>query len=144
FTNLVEDAQRLGKDPINNISLGKEIAEFVNTALKRGKLGVELGSHEINLEKHARALSNTFFSTRTISSQIRMLNPSTYVTASPFVRKQYIKAMLRTVGTWWTIAELTEFASSKVSVSKDPTSADFGKIRIGNVRIDPPGGLQQF
>lgn len=145
FENLINDAEKQGLDPTGkNLLLGKQIAEFVNTAVRRGRIGVEAGSHELNLEKSARLLSNTLFSPRSISSQIRMLNPSTYVMAQPFVRKQYMAAMIRQVGTWWTLAEAAALLSKNVSVSHDPNSADFGKIKIGNVRIDPPGGLQQF
>lgn len=142
FEIFIKQATSQGLDPMNNIPLGKEIAEAVNTMLKRGKLGVEVGSHQINVEKHARLLSNLFFSPRGIASDVRMLNPSTYATASPFVRRKLISGMARRVGTWWTLAELSQLAGA--SVSKDPNSADFGKIRIGNTRIDPPGGLQQF
>lgn len=145
FENLIIDAEKQGLDPTGkNLALGKEIADFVNTAVRRGKIGIEAGSHELNLEKHARALSNVLFSPRSISSQIRMLNPSTYVMAQPFVRRQYLAAMVRQVGTWWTIAEVASLLSKNVTVSHDANSADFGKIKIGNVRIDPPGGLQQF
>ena len=161
FEMLITDAQKLGKDPLNNLALGQEIAEFVNTALKRGTLGFEtpfiakknvkgdyspsnlkIKNQQVKLEKYSRLLANTFFSPRTISSQMRMLNPSTYVFADPFVRKQYLKAMVRNVGVWWTIAGLAKFGGAKVST--DPNSADFGKIRIGDTRIDVPGGLQQW
>lgn len=157
FESLVNNAQKLntlGKaggitrlgdvtpSPFTDLNFGREIADFVNTATKRGKLGVEAGSHEINLEKYQRALGNAFFSPRSIASDVRMLNPSTYITASPFVRRQYMTAMLRRVGAWWTMASLAQVAGAQVS--KDPTSSDFGKIKIGNTRIDPPGGLQQF
>jgi len=147
FETLVNDATKDGLNPQSNLVLGREIAEFVNTATSIGKLGVEIGiskklSKEFNLERNARLLSNTFFSPRKISSEIRMLNPSTYIMANPFVRKQYLSALVRRIGTWWTIAGLAQMAGA--SVSKDPTNADFGKIKIGNTRIDPPGGLQQY
>lgn len=144
FTDLIEDLKGLGHDPLNNIPLGQAAAEFVNTALKRGKLSIEIGKHELNLEDHAKLLANVAFSPRTYSSQIRMMNPSTYIMAPPGVRKQYIYALGRTLGVWGTIAGLSKMASDNVSVSMDPNSADFGKIRIGNTRIDLPGGMQQF
>lgn len=160
FESLIKDAVELNRNkqlggvtgnllskdvtpnPMQDLTFGKSIADFVNTSLRRGKLGIEAGSHELNLEKHARLLSNVFFSPRMISSQIRTLNPSTYIMANPYVRKQYLASMVRQVGTWWTIAGLAQLGGA--SVSKDPNSADFGKIRIGNTRIDVPGGLQQY
>lgn len=165
-TNLVDDAialNKLGKsggitgnlftnhvvpNPMQDLNFGKQIGEFVNTSTKVGKLGVEVGNHELNLEKHTRALANAFFSPRGIASQVRMLNPSTYVMADPFIRKQYVKAIIRQVGVWWTLAESAktgaQFVGAHVQVNHDPTSSDFGKIKIGNMRIDPPGGLQQY
>lgn len=160
LTNLVNDAVKLSEsgksggltgnmftnkptpNPLKDLTAGKAIAEMINTSLKRGKLGVEVGNYEVNLEKQARFLSNTFFSPRSISSEIRVLNPSTYIMTNPFVRKQYVTNMVRRVGMWWTLAGLASLGGAKVS--RDITSPDFGKIRIGDTRIDPPGGLQQF
>lgn len=139
FENLINAAKSNG--PVTTAQ-AREIAEFVNTATGVGKLGVEVGSHEISMERGAKLLSNTFFSPRKMASEIRMMNPSTYIMASPQVRAEYLKAMARRVGVWWTMAGLAELGGAQVS--KDPNSADFGKIRIGNTRIDPPGGMQQF
>lgn len=129
-------------NPLTDLTAGKKIADFINTSLHRGKLGIEAGNYNVNLEKNARLLSNTFFSPRNIASQIRMLNPSTYIMAPPQIRRQYLAAMTRQVALWWTMAQLAEWGGAKIS--KDATSADYGKIRIGNARIDPPGGLQQY
>ena len=142
FESMINDAAKLGLDPRRNIHVGKEIAGFVNTTLKRGQLGAEFGKHSLNLERHSKLLSNLLFSPRSVSSEIRMLNPSTYINASPLVRKAYTEALVRRVGTWWTMAGLAQLGGA--SVSKDPTNPDFGKIRIGDTRIDPPGGLQQY
>jgi len=129
-------------NPLTDLTAGKKIADFINTSLGRGRLGVEVGKHEVNLENSARLLSNTFFSPRMISSHTRMLNPSTYIMAPPQIRREYLAAMIRQVSLWWSMGQLAEFGGAQVS--KDATSADFGKIKIGNMRIDPPGGLQQY
>lgn len=119
-----------------------EIANFVNHATGRGKLEVGVGNKNINLEQHVKLLSNTLFSPRLIASRVKFLNPSTYVQASPMVRAEYLKGLARSIGTWWAIAGLAEIAGA--TVSKDPNSADFGKIKIGNTRIDPGAGFQQY
>lgn len=142
FENLVNDAKSEGLDPIKNLPLLKELAEFVNTTTGAGKLGIELGKHQVDLERNTKLLANIFFSPRKIASEVRMLNPSTYVFAQPQVRKEYAKALLRRMATWWTMAGLAQMGGA--AVSKDPTNPDFGKIRIGKTRIDPPGGMQQF
>jgi len=65
--------------------------------------------------------------------------------ASPYVRKQYLKAAVSTAGAWFAFAELAKMAGGdEVQVSTDPTSADFGKVRIGDTRLDAAGGFQQF
>jgi hypothetical protein len=71
-----------------------------------------------------------------------MLNPSTYIMASPQVRKQYTYAMLRSIGAWWGIAQLGQMAGG--TVVTDPNNPDFGKIKIGDTRLDPGAGFQQF
>ena len=160
--SLIKDAQALNKadsaggifsigktttDPLKDLTLARGIAEFINDATGRGSLKTSVGigskfSKEINLEHSSKILSDTLFSPRLMASRIRMLNPQTYIMANPFVRKQYLYGMLRAVGGWWTMASLGEMAGAKIS--KDPNNADFGKIRIGNTRIDPGGGFQQF
>jgi hypothetical protein len=161
FTNaekLYEEAKRTGKDksgffttksdnpelmnPRTNNVLLKQLGEIVNTSLKRGTLGAEAGPINVQLEKHARLLSNTFFSPRNIASEARMLNPSTYVMSSPQVRRAYLEGMARRVAMWTTFAGLAKYTGA--SVSTDPDNSDFGKIKIGDTRIDLPGGLQQF
>lgn len=139
---LVKDSKVMGMDVTRNLPVARQIAEFINDATGRGSLKISIGTKKINLERSARLLTDTFFSPRLIASRIRMLNPSTYIMSNPFVRRQYTHAMLRTIGAWWGIASLAEMAGAYVS--KDPTSADFGKIRIRNTRIDPAGGFQQY
>lgn len=121
-------------DPLNNAVLGKQIGDFINNATGRGSLGP--------LEDHVKLLSNVLFSPRGIAAKVQMFNPMNYVATEPLVRQQYIKAAARQAGAWWAMAGLSTLAGA--TVSRDPNSADFGKIKIGNTRIDPPGGLQQF
>lgn len=122
------------KDVLNNDVLGKQIADLINNTTGRGSLGP--------LENHVRLLSNTLFSPRGIAARIQQFNPMNYTTTDPFIRQQYVKAMARQVTAWWTMAGLSQLVGA--TVSRDPNNADFGKIKIGNTRIDPPGGLQQF
>lgn len=70
-----------------------------------------------------------------------MLNPMTYTGLDPMVRQEYVKGLMRSAATWMGFAGLASMAGAKVSL--DPTNADFGKIRIGDTRIDPGAGFQQ-
>jgi hypothetical protein len=147
FKQLLTDSGIWDGRNITNEPLAREIAEFVNTTTGRGKLQFKVGVSQqygktVDFEQSAKRLTDILFSPRLIASRAAMLNPSTYLMANPTVRKEYAKAMLRTIGAWWTIASMLELAGG--DVSKDPTNADYGKIRFGNTRIDPGGGFQQF
>jgi hypothetical protein len=137
------EAQNL--NPYHNLQLGKDIADFVNTATGHGPLKTHILPHksaEISLEGSAQKLGYVMFSPGLLASRVRMLNPSTYIMAPPFVRKQYVKAALSSAAAWYGFTELSKMAGGEVG--QDPTSADFGKVKIGDTRIDPGGGFLQF
>jgi hypothetical protein len=132
-----------------NIPLAKEFAEFINDSTGTGSLKTKLGvsekysTRELNLEASVDKLSHVLFSPRLLARNIRMLNPSTYIMANPAVRKQYLLSMTRSIGSWAALASAVEI-SGVGEVTLDPRSSDFGKIRIGNTRLDPGAGLAQF
>lgn len=134
FNNLVDSAIAAGRNPKEDLSLAHELAGYVNTATGRGNLG--------SLERYATGLNNALFSPRFIKSRIDMLNPATYIKADPLVRKEYLKSALAITSMGTTMGQLARMAGAEVS--GEPTSADFGKIKIGNTRIDPFGGFQQY
>ena len=150
FENLMKDAQRDflagtkgARDPHTDLVYAKEIAAFVNTATGRGPLKVSfLGEKEHDFERNAKFLTDALFSPRLMASRVRMLSPGTYMMASPFVRKQYLKSLLAVAGASGTMSTLAAMAGADVSL--DPNDADFGKIRIGNTRLDTAGGFQQY
>lgn len=144
------------RNPYTDLPFAKELADFVNTATGRGPMriahptieGGRIRLKESSLEQYSKGLTNVLFSPRLFFAHVRMLNPATYAMASPFVRKQHLKALLSTAGAWSTVSGLAYMAGQTglgdVSVSMDTNDADFGKIRIGNTRIDPAGGFQQY
>lgn len=138
FDNLVEQAERQGLNPRKNLALAKQIAQYVNNASGRGSLGA--------LEKNADQLAAVFFSPKLIASRVQMLNkilnPFSYKMTNPWVRRQYWKSMIGMATTWTTLGTLAKLGGADVSL--DPDSADFGKIKIGNTRLDPAGGFQQY
>jgi hypothetical protein len=144
---LIRDAQAMGIDPFKDLNFARQLGEFMNTTTGRGSLKTSIGvgkrfQRTIDLEHNAKLLSDVLFSPRLIASRINMLNPQTYVMAPPFIRQKYAFAMMRSIGAWMTIAGLAKLAGAQVSMS--PTSADFGKIKIGNTRLDPGAGFQQY
>ncbi len=134
FEDLIKKGKVLGADGEANIPFAREIANFVNTSTGRGSLG--------SLEQSAVALNSTFFSPRLIASRLTMLNPHYYWSASPMVRKEALKALFSVAAAGSTIGQLGRMAGG--TVESDPTSSDFGKIKIGNTRIDPFAGFQQY
>jgi len=138
FTKAVSPLQAMDRNPYHNLVLARDIAELVNVttghATARGAL-----------ETAIKKIGPVLFSPGLLNSRIRMLNPFTYIKADPFVRKQYLKAALSTAAAWWVVVELAKMAGGDdVEVSTDTNSADFGKPRIGDTRLDPGGGFQQF
>lgn len=133
-SSLIDSAVAEGRDPYHDLTLAREIAQYVNNATGRGSLGA--------LEKNAELLNTALFSPRLISSRIAMLNPATYIKADPFVRKQYIKSVLGIASAGALVGGLAKAAGG--TVSTDRNSSDFGKAKIGNVTLDPYGGFQQY
>lgn len=138
FDSLIDQAEKAGLNPRKDMYLSKKIAEYVNNASGRGSLG--------SLEKSSSELAGLFFSPKLIASRVRMgnelLNPMTYKMASPFVKKQYWKSMIAMATAWTTMATAAKMAGANVNL--DPDNSDFMKIKIGNTRLDPGGGFQQF
>lgn len=117
-----------------DLVLAKQLAAFVNNASGRGNLGQWEGA--------AAALNNTLFSPRLMASRMQMLNPKNYIFTRPEVRKEYLKSALSMAGTWLSLAGLARAGGAEVVM--DPENSDFGKIKIGNTRLDPAGGFQQY
>lgn len=134
FDKLVDDAADAGLSPEKNLVLTKEIAGFINNATGRGSLG--------KWEKNAEALNSVLFSPRLIASRVKMLYPPTYINASPSVRKQYLKSMLSIGAAGNSVLALAAMGGAEIDM--DSTGSDFMKAKIGNTRVDPWGGFQQY
>ena len=136
FNRMVKDS---GPDVLqNNIKL-REIGHLINDFTGRGRLPEAL-------EKHATLMNNIFFAPRLHAGKIRawgrVFNPRFYATASPTVRKTALRSLLTSTGFGLLAGELFKLAGA--DVDNDPRSSDFRKIRIGNTRVDPFGGDQQY
>lgn len=114
--------------------LAKELASFVNNASGRGDLG--------SWEASGRKLNEYMFSPKLMASRLQMLNLKNYIYTRPEVRQQYLQSMLATAATWTSLAGLAKAGGAEVVM--DPDSSDFGKIKIGDTRLDPAGGFQQY
>jgi hypothetical protein len=121
-----------GKD----VKLGHDIAKIVNNGTGRGTFGNKM-------EDLAPAMNALMFSPRLFASRFNtLLNPVYYVKLDPFARKAQLKMTASMVGSGLTTLGLLAAAGAKVGTN--PNSADFGKIEMGNTKIDIWGGYQQY
>lgn len=133
FDSMIADAQKAGL-PLDDDAL-RGIAGFVNAASGRG-----------NLPKWAQAHAHTanvlFFSPRLMAGRFQTLDPRLYIKSDPVTRQHAIRSAL-SLGAMTTTA-LSLAAMAGAEVDSDPTSSDWAKIKIGNVRYDILGGFQQY
>lgn len=149
FDRLVNEAGKDGailrmQDDANESS--KAIAKFVNDATGRGSLG--------SWEKSAVALNDVFFSPKLIASRVNMLRRGAQATietitrtgADDVVAKKLRMEALKSMMTTGTLASVSIGLSvmGGAEGTEDPRSTDFGKIKIGNTRIDMTGGFQSY
>jgi hypothetical protein len=112
----------------------QSIASWVNHATGRGSIK--------KLESAMVPLNALLFSPRLIASRLQLLNPVYYAKLDPFARKQAVRGMGQLLGSVGLTLGLAELAGA--DVVRDPRNTDFGKIKIGNTRIDIAGGFQQY
>lgn len=134
FDDLAQEFMKGGYTPKTNPQVYGSLADFINTATGRG--GGKI------LEKYGPTLNTVFFSPRFQASRVQMLNPMWYAKQHPVVRKEAAKSFIKFVSTGIGALGLAKLGGAEVE--SDPRSADFGKIKIGNVRWDVWGGFQQW
>jgi hypothetical protein len=133
FDSYLRIAESQGVD-VEDPRVLKSIAAWVNHATGRGTIK--------GLEAAMPALTAAFFSPRLIASRLQLLNPLFYAKLDPFARKQAVRGAAQLLGgislTLW-IAEL-----AGADIVKDPRNTDFGKIKVGDTRVDITGGHQSY
>jgi hypothetical protein len=116
----------------------RELAEFLNDATGRGKLPKSFQGGTASL------LNAAFFSPRYAAANLRILaSPVTVWGKSPVVRKVIARNLLSFVGAGTGILMLLKYTGA-AEVETDPLSADFGKLKVGNVHYNFWGGLQPW
>lgn len=115
--------------------LDAQFASTVNNATGRGGLG------PLDHPAVASFLSSGLFAPRLLVSRLNFINPAFYLDPRiPWrVRQQRLKmgALLATSmgGTLYMLDKIPG-----VDANFDPTSTDFGKVKIGDIRVDLAGG----
>lgn len=141
FSRMHDDALKAGIDMSKTENL-RAMGQLVNDMTGRGNLG--------SYEKHAEKLNKYIFSPKLIASRVNMLKRALVKSAEPGVdpvlaknlRKEALKSMAAVGGLATTSIVLSNMVGAKGT--EDPRSTDFGKLKIGNTRIDLTGGYQQY
>jgi len=142
FDAMVENLGRKGKV---TEAEAKAIAKFINIATGRGQYGQKM-------EQSTQFLNSVFFAPKYVASRFQLLlDPLTgfsITSGVPFtkgsqnrVRKQVAKEYAKFILGAGVVIGLAKMGGA--DVEDDPMESDFGKIRIGNTRMDPFGGLIQ-
>lgn len=116
-----------------------QLAKFVNQATGRGTLGVA--------ESAAVPLGRALFSPRFLASRIQLLVGHSMwggdAATRKIIAKEYAKALVA-AGVYYTLmSQMKDKNGKPATIEKDPRSSDFGKIKVGNTRLDPMAGLAQ-
>lgn len=133
FDHYLQVAESQGHD-ITDPALLKSIGQWVNHATGRGSVK--------SLEGAMVPLNALLFSPRLIASRLNLLNPAFYLKLDPFARKQALRGMTQLASALSLTLWMAKMAGADVGL--DPRSSDFGKIKIGDTRVDVAGGFQQY
>jgi len=116
-----------GKVPLDRV---RAISHAINVLTGRGKLG--------SMEKAAGELGTVIFAPRFIAARLQL--PFLLVSRDPLVRKMALKNISRVAGAGAAFLALVG-GTGIGEVGLDPLSADFGKVRVRDWRLDIWGGL---
>lgn len=133
FSSMIKDLETSGIKVTK--PMAEQAANLVNVATGRGGLG--------KFAPAANILNAFFYSPRLMSSRIQLLtNPKIYFTAEAPIRKEAWKMLFGFAGYVGSVLTLAKLAGAEIGIN--PKSADFGKIKIGDTRIDITGGFGQY
>jgi hypothetical protein len=143
FVSMMNSSKKWGRNPEMDLVLARKYADFINSATGRGALKVG----DWQLQRVTKELNDVMFAPKNMSGQIRtwnnVLNPVKYWNYDPTLRLQALRSLFAVAGAGVAVGSLADLAGLG-RVSNDPYSSDFRKIKIGDTRIDPFGGYQQF
>jgi len=132
---LVAHAEKAGRDT-SDPELLKSIGTYVNSLTGRGDLG--------RVEGFAKAFNNLFFSPRFFKSNLDFLTAHAFDRAmDPLLKRRARMNLLKAiaaVGSGLAVAK----AINPDSVDFDPRSSNFGKIKVGNTRVDVTAGMSSI
>jgi hypothetical protein len=126
-------ADKLARDKELTQVESNAIANFVNVATGRGNFGMK--------DNALVGLNTIFFAPRYVASRFQLLAGQPLYRGSPRIRKAVAIEYARFLAGAAVVYGLAQLDGA--TVETDPRSADFGKLKYGNTRIDPMAGLLQ-
>jgi hypothetical protein len=133
FDHLLKRAQAQGVN-VQDPKFLRSLGSYVGSATGRGDLGA--------FQEAGKVLNAVLFSPRLLASRLNFLNPAYYARLHPFARKEALRSGIQLAGTVSTLLALASRVPG-VKVNTDPRNPDWGKIRVGDTRVDIAGGFQQ-
>ncbi|MCJ7828243.1 MAG: hypothetical protein MUP81_00685 [Dehalococcoidia bacterium] len=134
FKNLLEIAR--SANMTDDVTLSG-LAKLVNYASGRGSIPAFLSARG---GQGAGFINAFLFAPRYVFSRLQL--PTLLFHASPLVRKEAARMLVQFMGAGTAVLSLAALAGAKIEL--DPRSSDFGKIRIGNTRLDIWTGYLQW
>lgn len=135
FDSLTASLARDGKPKLEE---AKAIANYVNKSTGRGTLPGKM-------DQAAAGLAQVFFSPRYLASRFQILSGQPFyggtMRTRGLIAKEYAKAAIG-LGVVYAVAKA--LSGKDVDITFDPRSADFGKMKFGNMRVDPLMGFSQL
>lgn len=134
FYGMIDHLHYAGIEPSDKLL--QDLGEVINTSLGRG------GKAGGFVEKHAGFLSSALFSPRLIASRLNVMNPRYYLRLQGPARQEALKGLLGLSAFAMGVLGLAKLSGADVNI--DPRSADFGKIKLGDTRLDVLAGFTQY
>lgn len=135
FDRFVSKAEKHGVD-ITNADELKGLGKLTNSLTGRGNIG--------KLEVVGDQVNAVFFSIKFLKSNFDTLTAHQFDTSlTKFARQEAALNTLKIVGATAGVLYTANLLWPG-SVNTDPTSSDFGKIKIGNTRFDVTGGMSSI
>lgn len=118
--------------PLNGPEL-QAVANYINVATGRGDMGRAAAA--------AETLATVFFSPRLVTSRFQLALGQPAWAGSARTRRAVALEYAKFLGGLAVVYGLARMAGAELE--DDPRSSDFGKLKFGNTRVDPLGGLSQ-
>lgn len=140
FAMNIEKAAKAGYD-INDQHLLESFGKVAGTFTGRGVVP-GLKNHPQEVATVLKALNVALFAPRFMASRINLFSPFYMRSLHPAAQAEVWRARASLLGVVGSV--LLTAKALGADVNMDPRSSNFGKVKIGNTRIDIGGGYEQY